>query len=488
MTHGTQLNGAYIEREREYWGIPGIAVILIRPGAEDEFFCSGYRDAEQKLPVDEDTQFCIASCSKSMTAALLAKLADLNKIDFDIPVRKMVPELMMMDETANSEMTIRDMLCHRTGLGGHDALWPGSESRKNLARRLRYLEPNLPFRQKAQYSNLIYALAGYAAEAVTGQSWEKLMRDLIFTPLSMERTTCTAEEILSDSNHAEPYRFNNGALEHLPFWNVDLAGPAASVNCTARDMAKWLHFHIDGGRTSSGEQLISEKNFSQMHEKQMDYVDSAGLPDDCYPGTGYCMGWQCGTYRGHKFQKHSGKIEGYSSLQVYLPDEKVGVGILMNLHSPSTPVFYTILYTILDQVLGYPCAHWEKKFRGNEDKAPAKSYGDCEKDVTEGFLDSSEKGVEMPHPIEAYTGTYFDPGYGRVRITAKGQQLWLYYRDQNLQMHHFGKNSFWLEGVKEDILVLKVPVNVIEDESGKIKGVEIRYEPLVSPIFFETES
>ena len=175
-------------------------------------------------------------------------------------------------------------------------------------------------------------------------------------------------------------------------------------------------------------------------------------------------------------------------MQVYLPDEKVGVGILMNLHSPSTPVFYTILYTILDQVLGYPCAHWEKKFRGQEPKAPAESYGDCEKDVTEGFFCSGEKGMAMPHPADAYAGTYFNPGYGQAEITVKGQELWLYYRDQNLQMHHFGKNSFWLEGVKEDILVLKVPVNVIEDESGKIKGVEIRYEPLVSPIFFETES
>lgn len=484
MTHEMQLDGAYIEREREYWRIPGMAVILVRPGIDDEILCLGYRDAEQRLLVDENTQFCIASCSKSMTAALLAKLADMKKIDFDTPIRRLVPELEMKDQTACDQMTVRDMLCHRTGLGGHDALWPGKAKRKDLAQQLRYLQPSLPFRQKAQYSNLIYALAGYVAEAVTGKSWEKLMHELIFAPLSMERTTCTAEEFLSDPNHAEPYQFTEGNLKRLSFWNVDLAGPAASVNCTASDMAKWLHFHIDGGKTSEGRQLISAKNFLQMHDKQIDYIDSAGLAEDCYPGTGYCMGWQCGEYRGHKFQKHSGKIEGYSSLQVYLPDDRVGVGILMNLHSPSTPIFYSILYTILDSVLGYPDAHWERRFRGQERRAPSESYGDCEKDLTKGFLYHKEEGEKLPHPLEAYAGVYFDPGYGQVTVTVQEENLWLYYRDQNLQLHHFGKSSFWMEGVKEDILTLKVPVNVKENKDGRIEGLEIRYEPLVAPIFF----
>ena len=155
MTHEMQLDGAYIEREREYWRIPGMAVILVRPGIDDEILCLGYRDAEQRLLVDENTQFCIASCSKSMTAALLAKLADMKKIDFDTPIRRLVPELEMKDQTACDQMTVRDMLCHRTGLGGHDALWPGKAKRKDLAQQLRYLQPSLPFRQKAQYSNRI---------------------------------------------------------------------------------------------------------------------------------------------------------------------------------------------------------------------------------------------------------------------------------------------------------------------------------------------
>lgn len=488
MTYRRQLDRAYIEREREYWRIPGMAVVLIQPGEEDQIFCCGYRDAEQKLPVDEDTQFCIASCSKSMTAALLAKLVDLGKLDFDVPVRELVPELMMKDREANEAMSLRDMLCHRTGLGGHDALWPGTAERKDLARRLRYLDPSLPFRQKAQYSNLIYALAGYAAEAVTGQSWETLMRQFIFEPLSMERTTCTAAEILSDGNHAEPYQFKDGTLKRMKFWNVDLAGPAASVNSTVRDMAKWLHFHIDGGRTADGRQLISEKNFLQMHEKQIDYVDSAGLSDDCYPGRGYCMGWQCGQYRGHRFQKHSGKIEGYSTLQVYLPEEKIGVAILMNLHSPSTPVFYTVLYSILDRVLGYPDAHWEKRFRGQELYAPLERYTDCEEDLRDGFLEDSDKGREPAHPQEEYAGTYFDPGYGTVTVTQREGQLWLHYRDQTLPMHHWGKDSFWIEGVKEDILTMTVPVNGRDDEKGRICGLEIRYEPRVRPVCFAKQS
>lgn len=450
LVRSIQLDKDYIQREKNYWRIPGLAVVLIQPGQEDQILCLGYRDVENKLPVDEDTQFCIASCSKSMTAALVAKLVDLDQLSFDKPIKDMVPDLMMKDKTANDEMTIRDMLCHRTGLGGHDALWPGSITRKELAQRLRYLEPNLPFRQKAQYSNLIYALAGYVTEAVSGESWDVLLRNYLLAPLKMERTTCTAQEILSDDNHAVPYKFVGSTLTRLPFWNVDLAGPAASVNSTPKDMAKWLHFHIDGGKGPSGEVLISEKNFRQMHEKQMDYVDSAGLAEDCYPGKGYCMGWQCGDYRGHRFQKHSGKIEGYSTLQVYLPEDQIGVAILMNLHSPSTPVFYTMLYRILDRALGYPDAHWEKRFRDQQEEAPIERYDDCEEDLTTGYLSNDAKGELSEHPFGDYVGEYFEPGYGTVTIEMRNGQLYLQYRDQTLPLHHWGRSSFWLDGVKED--------------------------------------
>ncbi len=152
---------AFIDRERRYWRVPGLAVVLIQPGGPDQILCLGWRDTEKRLPVNAETQFCIASCSKSMTAAMLARLADAGKLDLDVPVRAYAPDLLMKDEETAAKMTLRDMLCHRTGLGGHDALWPGQTTRDELARRIRYLQPNMKFRERAQYSNLLYAMAGY---------------------------------------------------------------------------------------------------------------------------------------------------------------------------------------------------------------------------------------------------------------------------------------------------------------------------------------
>lgn len=504
MVKRITLNKERIQKEMEYWRVPGMAVTLIQEGCEDQHLCLGYRDVEQKLPVTPDTLFCVASCSKSMTAALIACLVDEGKLDWDTPVKQYVPHLRMHDPEADEKMTLRDMLAHRTGLPPHDALWPGDASRDQLSRQIQYVKPFCGFREQGKYNNTVYALIGYVAEYVTGESWPDLMRKYIFKPLDMDRTGCLAQEITADADHAEPYRIRNGQQVKIPFWNVDMAGPAASVNATPKDMAKWIHFHIDGGLNASGTPIMSPEVFNEMHKPNILMPDTTPMPGEVEPCDYYCMGWRCGTYRGHAVQKHTGKIEGYSTLQVYLPDDKVGFIIQMNYHEPSGEIFNTLLFTVLDEILDHEDMHWEQLFHGPEDHPEEYMYHKCDDDWTAGRLHEDVKGCEEAFAWEDLVGTYFDPGYGKVTVTignpseawngsglspllCEGPQLMLHYRDQNLVLQHWGGNQYWMDNVLEDTALLKVPVTFVGGADGTAAAVDVCYDSLVEDVRFLKE-
>ena len=169
----------YIDREKlqkeiDYWRIPGCAVTVFGDGWE-ETACLGYRDREGGLAFDEDTLFCVASLSKSMTSGLIAALVAEGTLDYDRPIKEFLPEFQLWDREASEKFTLRDMLTHSTGFGAHDILWPAD--RAELAKRMRYIEPMDRFRGRPIYSNVIYALIGYVAEAVTGKTWPALMQE-----------------------------------------------------------------------------------------------------------------------------------------------------------------------------------------------------------------------------------------------------------------------------------------------------------------------
>lgn len=517
-----------IQKIIDYWKIPGLAIGVIRNGEPDEIACFGWRDQEEKLEFNEDTLFCIASCTKAMNATMIVSLAAEGILDLDEPVTTYAPELQMWDPEAREKMSLRDMLCHRTGVAGYDIMWPDPEGRETMAKRMRYLPSNKPFREVSQYSNLIYALSGYVAECASGLNWPELMKKYIFEPLGMDRTTCVAAGIESDPNHAFGYQMmENGQIEKLQFWNMDMAGPAATVNTTIKDMLKWVNFQIRGGKTEDGKQLIPTEFFKQIHQPQIAYLDP-GRPDtDCYTCDGYGLGWRVGTYCGETFHKHTGKIEGYSSIQTFMPEHGLGIAILMNLHCPANSVFYPIVYSIIDSLLGLADHQWLDRFGiGAQDVPSLSEYTDCFVDQTIGVLDPQLQGTAFAAGedagaggegggtcegcggtdagcdetkfaagcgLDAWAGTYYNPGYGKLvlsRIEGETKscsegQLKLQFRDQELVLHHWGANQFWLEGVKADTETRKVPVALITENNHHT--VRVWYEPTYGPVGFVRE-
>jgi CubicO group peptidase (beta-lactamase class C family) len=473
----------FIEREMNYWRIPGAAIALFGDNIEEEIECFGYRDVENKLPFNEDTIHCIASCSKSMTALLIASLVAEGKLDFDQPVSEYLPEFQLFDPDASKRFTLRDMLCHRTGFGAHDVLWPCD--RAWLAKRIRYIEPCDKFRNRSLYSNVMYALVGYVAEAVTGESWHDLMKKYVFDPVHMERTSSTAEAIVNDPNHAEPYYVIDGKLVKKPFWKIDGGGPAASVNTTIKGLMKWVKFHIAGGVNEDGERIIPEKEFKEMHKPHMPFIDSPGSGK--YPFDYYCMAWRDGHYKGLHAQKHSGKIEGYSTFQIYLPEEKLGICMMSNLHAPTDPFVFSTVYTIFDKIFDLPKENWPANYHGDEDKAPKEEYLAFNVDVAKEKLDESIKGKKCKHDPEDFVGIYENPGHGPIKVYMEEGKLMLHYRDQDLALEHYGLNSFVMPGVLTDTLTLRVPVSFIDNSFGEVIKANICYEPQVNDIVFMRE-
>lgn len=467
-----------IEKEMNYWKIPGASIAVIKDGKLMQSMGLGFRNEEKNLPVTADTQFGIASCSKSMTSALISILVDKGVLNYDEPVTTYVPNLMMQDITAEN-MTLRDMLSHMTGFGTHDALWPGDGNRDDLAGRLRYIKPCTEFRKEAIYSNVMYAMAGYVAECATGKSWGDLMQMYIFSPLGMERTNCSVDDMEKDSDYSLPYRVRNLKPCAIDLWNVDLAGPAASVNSTANDMARWLMMHINGGKKEDGTNLIEPGTFKEMHTALSSMEDSIGQGDGFYECSDYSMGWRRGFYKGHAFYKHTGKIEGYSSIQSFLPDDGAGVVILTNLHSPTVPFMYSSLYTILDEILEEEPENWTDKFHG-EEPPKEEDYHDCEMNY---FTEEQIQGTKTTLPLKNYEGTYHNDGYGTVKIVYENDNIHMLYRDMNICLNHYHNDVFRADDVLEDIFTISMPVS-FETENGEVKSVAVRFEQMVPDIIF----
>ena len=297
----------------------------------------------------------------------------------------------------------------------------------------------------------------------------------------------------NSSNFAHPYQVLDGKLTKLCVWNVDVVAPAASVNCTAIDMCKWLSFLTNKGRTSNGIQLIPVDIFETMITKQVDFEDYFEPNSQLYATDGYAMGWKTGKYRGKSICRHTGKIEGYSCIQAFMPDDDLGISIMINLHSPTVAIMHTILYSIIDSLLNLPKIDWTYRFR--DDKKPtAEDYKDCHVDVFHSIYPDAIPNEMPSHKLmksyiaKSYEGIYYNLGYGFMEIVSQGDKLYMKYRDMFLPIKPCWSGNFQVDNVKEDILTMSIPLNFICDEEQKSIGLRIRFEPLIDDIVFLKKS
>src|SRR5690606_9568587 len=177
--------------------------------------------------VDENTMFAIGSSSKAFTALLLATLIDEGRAKWDDRVIEHLDWFQMFDPYVTREMTLRDLLSHRSGLSRGDLLWYGSDlTREDIVRRVRWLEPSWSFRSQFGYQNIMYLAAGEVAEELTGRGGDVPGLELSFEPRGMRPSTTSIRALASMGNVATPNSRIDGKVRPLACRDIDNAGPA----------------------------------------------------------------------------------------------------------------------------------------------------------------------------------------------------------------------------------------------------------------------
>lgn len=423
----TRLEGfdRYIQDAMTSWHCPGVAISIVRGDEVLHRAAYGLRDVEAQLPMTEDTRFAMASVTKSFTAMSVALLVDQGKLEWDKPVREVIPEFILNDPYATAHVTVRDMLSHRTGLPRHDfAAWRLDLPRAEFVKRLRHLKLSTSLREKFQYNNLMYYMAAHLVERVAGQRWEDFMQEHVFAPLGMVASNFVPEPPHTGQVNANGYRVDRdeegGAkgLIPMPFGaHTELSpGAAGALFSTLSDLTRWLTVHVNDGRLGDL-QFISPDNLKQMHLPQM-IIPGGGFNEALMGNTifAYGMGWFIEPYRSYTLIHHGGNVEGHSLIVGFVPQERVGLVALTNI--AAVPLRDVLLYEGLDRALDLSDRGWNAKFHAMIDPLIA-----GEEKARQTSADERVEGAPPTHPLDAYVGTFHTEGYPDFAVRVAGEGL-----------------------------------------------------------------
>lgn len=466
-----------VEAERQRFGVPGCAVAVVADGRV--VLCEGFgtRDLGRGLPVTPRTLFPIASSTKTFTAALCAALVDAGVLAWHRPVREYLPDFRMADPVATAELTVFDMLCHRSGLPRHDLLWylaDGQLDRGDLVAALRHLDFSRGFRETWQYNNILYTAAGVLAGHLAGGSYETALRERVLDPLGMRRTNFSVAATQADDDAARPYVSPEpGApVTETAYANLDLIAPAGALNSCAAELVPWL-LTLLGRGVDGRPPLLSEQVLTTLRTPAMPLPErsllAVGRP------VGYGLGQIVEDYRGHRLVHHGGNIDGFSSQVGLIPDAGCAVAVLAN--REGTALRDALPCLLYDRLLGLePRPHGESLLATEE----ALYLGQSQHRA---HITSSSLGLGAVRPLTDYVGSYRHPGYGDLVVTADGDGLRATYRAMSGPLRHRHLEVFTLVAELGGV-VTPLPAQFFHNVSGDVTEVALPLEPAVAPIRF----
>lgn len=417
----------YVKKVQAKWDVPGIAVSVVKDGKL--IFARGYgvRKKGESAPVTPETLFGIASNTKAFTAAALAILVDEGKLSWDAPVIKYLPAFRMYDPYVTREITVRDLLTHRSGLGlgaGDLLFWPQSTySSREIMRRLQFIKPRFSFRSRFAYCNILYMVAGEIIPAVTGKSWGEFVKERIFKPLDMKASTTSVSEFRPGDNIASPHTVVDGKILPVNYENLDNVAPAGAINSNVLDMARWVIVQLNEGlvrKTPEGEvRLFSRRASREMWSPQI-FIPIREYPPELSRAKphffAYGLGWMLKDYSGHKIVYHTGSIKGMVSKVTLVPDLKLGIVVLTN--QETREAYEAITYRILDRYLGNPPIDWIAAFAKAQERKRKKA-----EEMVKKFQLKRAKNTKPSLKLSKYTGKYVDKWYGEMTIKLEGGKL-----------------------------------------------------------------
>jgi len=455
-----------IEEFRKLWNIPGLAVGIVKDDRVVFEKGFGYRDIENRLPVTRETQFCIASITKSFTSLAAAILVDEKKLDWDRPAAEYLPDFRLYEDYPSLHTTLRDLLAHRTGLSESAALYyVFPHYREELIKRLRFIPPKYQFRTKYFYTNIAYIAAGYLIEKTAHCPYEEFVSERIFKKLGMTSSHFRLQRE-STTDFAWPYAGRKNTVVHHVFNKSPVGNPAGGIQSSLADMLKYVRFQLNEGKVENLA-LISRQSAIEMRKPQIpvDYFEGhplRGIND-------YGLGWHIETYRNHILFHHGGWIEGYVCWVSFMPSERTGVVVLSN---KQTILPFLLNWWIYDQVLGVKGEEIENLIKSNvpEEK---ENPGGSESANSAGAVDKGIMGI--------YKSNLF--GEAIVDVDPKTQGLAVQFsREVTVPLYRQNGNSYNIKSEIPEFNNLQVLFNF--GHAGNVKNLEIPFYRDMAPVVF----
>ncbi|WP_316751937.1 serine hydrolase [Pedobacter gandavensis] len=442
----------------------------------------GYRDVKNKKPVTTNTLFAVGSTTKAFTAGVLGMLEKEGKLSLDGNAVSYLPQLRFINDQMNNQITVRDLMTHRTGISRYDMSWFifNTSNRDSLIKRVRYMQPSAGVREKWQYNNFMYLAQGMIAEKLTGKTWEQNIKERFFLPLEMSHSTTSLAEFQKDPDASLPYTYDGKEIKAVDYYDIDGMGPAGSINSSANDMANWVKLWISKG-SYKGKEILPPAYITAASSSQM--VMNDGLPDtenDIYTDN-YGLGWMISSYRGHYKVEHGGNIDGFSASVSFFPTDKLGVVILTNQSGSEVPGI--VLNSISDRLFQLKPIDWNARIVKKNETNAAKA-----KQLKKAADLKLIPNTKPSHLLKDYAAVFSNPGYGEINISLKNDTLFAKMGKYNTWLKHNHYDVFEVKDVNKDgsadTAASSLKFNFSTDMDGKIAGLSGTFERDIQPIVF----
>ncbi|TFG66826.1 MAG: serine hydrolase [Gemmatimonadales bacterium] len=398
---------------------PGLAIVVVQ--GDDVAYAAdfGWADTEAGREVDAETVFYIASSTKSFTGMAAAKLAYDGRLDLDAPLSTYLSDLSMTPPLSEDSITLRQLLSHTHGIdnGGPIVLrtaFTGQHTPEMLLDLLAE-QPAGDHGRSFEYGNMGYNVASMAMDAALGMSWKDVLAQEIFEPIGMSSTTAYRSAVDED-RLAMPYGWEPDGWERQEYAKHDSNMHAAGgMMTTTADLARWLIVNMNGGRID-GRQVLPAAVVAEAHTAVADNDDAWGP----FSRDGYGLGWHVGTFDGSRQLHHFGGFTGFHTHVSFMPDERIGVAVLVNDSRLGAGLATAVAAFAYDA------------FRGLDDlDARSAEYLVELSERSEGARESTladrarraARPQSLPHPLEAYAGVYESPRLGKVFWTIRDGRL-----------------------------------------------------------------
>lgn len=413
--------------------IPGAAIAIVQN--DSVIFSNGYgtRVFGKNEPVDQNTIFVIASCSKAFTTSALSILVDHGKLKWDDPVIKYIPYFEMYDPWVTKEITIRDLVTHRSGLAtfSGDFLWLGSNyDIEDIINRAKFLKPVSSFRTKYGYQNIMYITAAQIIKEITDTSWSDFIQAHILEKLGMINSKTSYKGMLDSPNFSKSHYDKKGETYIYSDLQKDNATGAIGINSSVNDLSKWIRLQLGKGKFND-QQIFTERQSNEMFANHM-FVGNMN----------YGLGWFIRYVNGKKVINHGGGMPGMISDVTLVPEDNFGFVILSN-HDSGSGFVSTIRNYILDFFAGVEPKDYNKTILDNWNKR-LERYENEDKRREEIRV----KNTKPSMPLEKYCGTYEDKMYGTLEIKIKDQNLYIQFIPTETfkgELKHYHYDTFYID-------------------------------------------